>query len=102
MRFVKPLDEMLLHEVFGSFDEIILVEDGCILGGFGSAVIEFMVDNGYRAQVKRLGLPDQYVEHGTQQELYAENEYDTHGIVETAVAMMEQKNNRLTSIQTAG
>ena len=102
MRFVKPLDEMLLHEVFGSFDEIILVEDGCVLGGFGSAVIEFMVDNGYHAQVKRLGLPDQYVEHGTQQELYAENGYDTHGIVETAVAMMEQKNNRLTSIQTAG
>ena len=102
MRFVKPLDEMLLHEVFGSFDEIILVEDGCVLGGFGSAVIEFMVDNGYRAQVKRLGLPDQYVEHGTQQELYAENGYDTHGIVETAVAMMEQKNNRLTAIQTAG
>lgn len=102
MRFVKPLDEMLLHEVFGSFDDVILVEDGCILGGFGSAVVEFMVDNGYHAQVKRLGLPDHYVEHGTQQELYAENGYDTNGIVETAVAMMAQKNNRRTTIQTAG
>jgi 1-deoxy-D-xylulose-5-phosphate synthase len=102
MRFVKPLDEILLHEVFTNFEDVIIVEDGCILGGFGSAVIEFMADNGYAARVKRLGLPDHYVEHGTQQELYAENGYDTEGIVETALSMMEQKNHKLTSFQTAG
>jgi 1-deoxy-D-xylulose-5-phosphate synthase len=102
MRFVKPLDEMLLHEVFSTFEDVLLVEDGCIVGGFGSAVIEFMADNGYQSRVKRLGLPDRYVEHGTQQELYAENGYDTNGIIETAVLMMEQKNNRLASAQNAG
>ena len=61
-----------------------------------------MADNGYQARVKRLGLPDRYVEHGTQQELYAENGYDDASIIETAVLMMEQKNNRLTSVQSAG
>ena len=90
MRFVKPLDELMLHEVFGTFDRVIVIEDGCITGGFGSAVAEFMADNGYHARLKRLGLPDVFVEHGTQQELYAENGYDTSGIVQTAIEMLQQ------------
>ena len=72
MRFAKPIDEVLLHEVFSKFKYVITVEDGCIQGGMGSAVLEFMADNGYQAQVKRLGIPDAFIEHGTQDELYAE------------------------------
>src|SRR5690606_8553025 len=58
MRFAKPLDEELLHEVFTKFDKVITVEDGCVMGGIGSAVVEFMMDHSYQAQVKRLGIPD--------------------------------------------
>lgn len=80
MRFVKPLDEALLHEVFTKFDKVITVEDGCLQGGMGSAVIEFMSDHHYRAQVIRLGIPDQVIEHGEQPELWAECGYNAHGI----------------------
>jgi 1-deoxy-D-xylulose-5-phosphate synthase len=88
MRFVKPIDELMLHEVFGKFDKVITVEDGCIQGGFGSAVIEFMADNGYHAQIKRLGVPDRYIEHGSQDELYKECGYDTDAMVATATEMV--------------
>jgi len=81
MRFVKPIDEMLLHEVFAKFSKIITVEDGCLMGGFGSAVLEFMVDRGYKADVMRLGIPDEYIHHGTQDELWAECEFDANAIV---------------------
>ncbi len=63
MVFVKPLDKELLHEVFSKFDKVITIEDGCLSGGFGSAVLEFMSDNGYSAKVKRLGVPDIFIEH---------------------------------------
>jgi deoxyxylulose-5-phosphate synthase len=69
MRFVKPLDIAMLHEVFSKFDRLITVEDGCIQGGFGSAVLEFMADQGYSARVKRLGIPDEVIEQGEQIEL---------------------------------
>jgi 1-deoxy-D-xylulose-5-phosphate synthase len=72
MRFVKPLDAELLHEVFQKFDKIITVEDGCIMGGFGSAILEFMANNGYSAKVKMLGMADKVYEHGTQLELHRE------------------------------
>lgn len=72
MRFVKPLDEKLLHEVFKSFTRVITIEDGCIQGGFGSAVLEFMADHDYQCTVKRLGLPDNIIEHGEQTELHDE------------------------------
>ena len=78
----------MLHEVFGRFDRVITVEDGCTTGGFGSAVIEFAADNGYTARIKRLGLPDRFVQHGTQPELYAECGYDADAIVATAVELM--------------
>jgi 1-deoxy-D-xylulose-5-phosphate synthase len=83
MRFVKPLDTLLLHEVFGKFKKVITVEDGCLMGGFGSAVLEFMVDQKYHAEVIRLGIPDEYIHHGTQEELWADCRFDTASIVAT-------------------
>lgn len=69
MRFIKPMDERLLDEVGRNFDEVITVEDGVRNGGFGSAVLEWMADHGFRARVTRLGLPDKFVEHGTVSQL---------------------------------
>ena len=80
MRFVAPLDKEVLHSIFKNFRYIITVEDGVLKGGFGSAVIEFMSDNGYNSGVRRLGIPDYFVEHGTQEELYSECGYDAEGI----------------------
>lgn len=80
MRFVKPLDEALLHQVFKKFTKVITVEDGCLAGGFGGAVLEFMAQNSYTAQVKRLGIPDAFIEQGTQKELHKICEYDADGI----------------------
>lgn len=80
MRFLKPLDENLLHTVFQKFSKIITLEDGTITGGLGSAVLEFMADHSYQAQVVRLGIPDRFIEHGTQQQLYAACGYDEEGI----------------------
>jgi 1-deoxy-D-xylulose-5-phosphate synthase len=91
MRFVKPLDEDLLHEVFKKHDKVITLEDGCVQGGFGSAIIEFMADHNYKAQVKRLGIPDKYVEHGTQPELWRECEYDKQAIIESIRQMVGVK-----------
>lgn len=87
LRFVKPLDESLLHSVFQKFDKVITVEDGCLEGGMGSAVLEFMADNGYSAKVKRLGMPDAVIEHGEQPELWAECGYDAAAIA-TQVRLM--------------
>jgi len=95
MRFAKPIDEVLLHEVFSKFKHVITVEDGCIQGGMGSAVLEFMADNGYQAQVKRLGIPDAFIEHGTQDELYAECGFDTNAMVATAIEMVGKESKLL-------
>ena len=88
MRFVKPIDEVMLHEVFSKFSKIITVEDGCLMGGFGSAVIEFMSDQKYSADIIRLGIPDAYIQHGTQPELWEECEFDAESIVKTIHAML--------------
>ena len=80
MRFLKPIDEGLLHEVFRRFKKIITLEDGTVVGGLGSAVLEFMADHGYSAKVVRLGIPDRFVEHGSQQQLYKECGYDAESI----------------------
>lgn len=88
MRFVKPLDEELLHEVFTRFSRIITVEDGVIQGGFGSAILEFMSDHGYDAEVKRLGIPDKFIEHGSPRELYHECRFDDESIFETVKEMI--------------
>lgn len=87
MRFVKPIDEELLHQVFSKFSKVITVEDGCIQGGMGSAVLEFMADNGYSARVVRLGIPDKVIEHGDQPELWNECGYDAASIVEKVKEM---------------
>ena len=91
LRFVKPLDEVMLHAIFQKFDKIITVEDGCIVGGMGSAVLEFMAEHGYNAQLKRLGIPDRIVEHGEQIELHHECGFDPEGIINTAEAMVSRK-----------
>ena len=80
MRFVKPLDEHLLHHIFAKFNNIITVEDGCISGGFGSTILEFMATNNYQAQVKLLGIPDEFIEQGSQEELHKICGYDTDSI----------------------
>lgn len=87
LRFAKPLDEKLLHEVFKKFKKIITVEDGTIVGGFGSAIVEFMNRHGYHAQVNMLGIPDRIVEHGSQKQLYAECEYDAAAIIATVKSL---------------
>ena len=70
MIYLKPIDEDLLHEVGKKFDRIITVENGVIKGGLGSAVLEFMADNGYTPRVKRIGVPDEFIEHGPIPEQY--------------------------------
>lgn len=89
MRFVKPLDEAMLHEVFQKFDKVVTVEDGCLQGGFGSAILEFMIEHGYTAKVKRLGIPDRIVEHGSQLELHAECGFDPKGIAQSVREVAE-------------
>ncbi|MCS6973217.1 MAG: 1-deoxy-D-xylulose-5-phosphate synthase [Cyclobacteriaceae bacterium] len=89
MRFVKPLDEKLLHEVFGRYAKVVTVEDGCLQGGFGSAILEFMADYNYHAQVVRLGIPDRVVEHGEQIELHAECGFDPEGIKRTVLRLLQ-------------
>jgi len=91
LRFVKPLDEALLHEVFKKFKKVITVEDGCLQGGMGSAVLEFMSNNNYNAQVVRLGIPDEVIEHGEQQELWALCGYDADAIVETVKQLVSSR-----------
>lgn len=83
IRFLKPLDEEMLHEIGRRFRSIVTIEDGVINGGFGSAVLEFMADHNYNVQVKRLGVEDTFVEHGTPEELYAMLGLDAVGITKT-------------------
>ena len=82
MRFAKPLDEEMLHEVFQQYSQVITIEDGTIVGGFGSAVLEFMNAHGYKADVSIMGIPDRLVEHGTPRELYREIGLDAEAIAE--------------------
>lgn len=82
MRFVKPLDQELLHDLCKKYKKIITVEDGCLMGGFGSAVLEFMADNRYYSEVVRLGIPDRFVEHGEQAELHKECGYEPQSIAQ--------------------
>jgi 1-deoxy-D-xylulose-5-phosphate synthase len=89
MRFAKPLDEVLLHEVFSKYKKIITVEDGCLQGGFGSAILEFMADHNYSSEIKRLGIPDQVVEHGEQIQLQHECGFDSEGIEKAVVELLE-------------
>ena len=91
LRFVKPLDAVLLHEVFTKFKKVITVEDGCLMGGFGSAIIEFMVDQKYNSEIVRLGIPDEYIHHGTQEELWEDCGFDAKAIVKAVKKMLSIK-----------
>ena len=81
LRFLKPLDEALLHEIGQQFARIVTIEDGVRIGGMGTAVLEFMADHGYTPQVKRIGVPDTFIEHGSVQELYRICRMDENEIV---------------------
>jgi 1-deoxy-D-xylulose-5-phosphate synthase len=96
MRFVKPIDEAMLHEVFIKYDKVITVEDACIMGGMGSAVLEFMGDNGYQARVTRLGIPDHFIEHGSQMELYEECGFSPSKIAEAVIEIQKDKKQQST------
>lgn len=89
MRFVKPMDVEILHEVAKKFKSIITIEDGTIVGGFGSAVLEFMSENGYSVKLRRLGVPDQFIDHGTPQELHRDCGFDVEGIIKTVKSMIQ-------------
>lgn len=88
MRFVKPIDKELLTEIFENYKFIITIEDGVIQGGFGSAVLEFMAANNYSANVKLLGIPDKFIEHGTPDDLYKECGIDTKGITNSVLELI--------------
>lgn len=89
MRFAKPLDEALLHEALSNYKHIVTIEDGTVLGGFGSAILEFMALHGYKNNIKILGIPDRLVEHGTLKELHRECGYDSLAIEETVKSMLQ-------------
>lgn len=91
MRFAKPLDEELLHIIARKFNKVITVEDGTIVGGFGSAVLEFFAANNYTPEVKMLGIPDAIIEHGKPEELHRECGYDAQGIAEAVRVMVSRK-----------
>ncbi|NGM61083.1 1-deoxy-D-xylulose-5-phosphate synthase [Sphingobacterium sp. SGG-5] len=82
LRFAKPLDENMLHEVFKKFQKVITIEDGCLPGGVGAAIVEFMTDHQYKNHIIRLGIPDTIVEHGEQADLRNIYRYDEKAIVE--------------------
>ena len=85
---MKPLDEELLHEVFAKYTKIVTVEDGTVVGGVGSAILEFMAVHNYKAEVKILGIPDRLVEHGSLKELYHECSYDADAIASTVRSLV--------------
>ena len=91
MRFVKPLDEAMLHEIAAKYNKIVTVEDGTITGGFGSAILEFMAQHDYKPQVTILGIPDRIIEHGKPEELHRECGYDARAIAETVRSIMGVK-----------
>ena len=89
MRWAKPLDEELLAEIAERFERVITVEDGVIRGGAGSAVENWLTEHGHIKQIRRLGIPDQFVEHGTPAQLYAKCGYDAEGIYRAIAEMVK-------------
>ena len=91
MRWLKPMDEELLHEVGKHFKTIVTAEDGMIAGGLGSAVLEWMADHGYTPRVIRLGVKDQFVEHGSTKELYHMLKLDKEGLLCELLSLAQAK-----------
>ena len=81
LRFLKPLDEKLLHHILSKYKYIITIEDGCIMGGMGSAILEFNSDHNYMKSIIRFGVPDNFIEHGTQMEQQIECGYNKEQII---------------------
>lgn len=90
MRFAKPLDEELLHQALMNYEKIITVEDGTVIGGFGSAVAEFIAQHNYKNDLRILGIPDRIVEHGTLKELHREGEYDAQAIADAVRELVKK------------
>ena len=90
MRFVKPMDQEILHTVFKKYTHVVTVEEGVLQGGFGSAVAEFMTDHQYFIHLKRIGIPDKFVDQGTPEELYRECGLDQKGIYQTIKAFIQK------------
>jgi 1-deoxy-D-xylulose-5-phosphate synthase len=88
MRFLKPIDEAVLHKIGKKFKQVITVEDGTTIGGLGSAVVEFFSDHDYPARVFRMGIPDRFIDHGTQMELYKECGFDPDSIYKLALKLI--------------
>ena len=88
LRFLKPLDEEMLHHIFSKFNKIITVEDGSVMGGMGSALLEFMVNHGYPAKVRRMGIPDLFIEQGSVAELHHECGFDADGIIRAVIEII--------------
>jgi len=88
MRFVKPLDQEVLHLIFSSFKKVVTIEDGILQGGFGSAVLEFMADHQYQSQLTRIGLPDRFIDHGTTDELFRDLGLDQQGIYKSVKSII--------------
>ena len=97
MRFAKPLDEEMLHEVFQKYSKIITIEDGTIIGGFGSAILEFMNEHHYKADVKIMGIPDRIIEHASQKQQQEQAGIDTNHISEAIREMAKMDVNKLVS-----
>lgn len=89
LRFLKPIDEDMLHEVGRNFKKVLTIEDGILKGGMGSAVLEFLSDNDYYPIVKRLGIPDHFIQHGPVQDLRAICGYDCKGIYQTLMQLVK-------------
>lgn len=90
LRFVKPIDSAMLSEVFKNHKTVITIEDGTVQGGFGSAVLEFMAENNFTSNIKIIGIPDKFIEHGKPEDLYKECGIDSKGIVKTVLEILEK------------
>jgi len=91
MRFAKPMDEELLHYAASNYSHIITVEDGTVVGGMGSGVLDFVSMNGYSAKVTVMGVPDKFIPHGTVAELHRMCGFDAEGIYQTIVKAFKNK-----------
>ncbi|MCF8217891.1 MAG: 1-deoxy-D-xylulose-5-phosphate synthase [Bacteroidales bacterium] len=91
IRFLKPFDKPLLHEIFQNHDKIVAIEEGTIIGGLGSTIRDFMNEHNYQATVVKMGIPDQFIGHGTPEQLYKAIGLDAEGIVHTAQKLIQNK-----------
>jgi 1-deoxy-D-xylulose-5-phosphate synthase len=94
MRFVKPLDNKMLDNIAGRFTKIVTLEENNLPGGFGSGVLEYFAENNYKSDVLRIGIPDKFIDHGSQQELHKELEIDPEGIAKKIKVFVGNKNIR--------